>query len=134
ADRAAAAAREDGSPAQEADPVMSTAPKPEPPKVMLAHLRHDLRTPVNAIIGYSEMLLEDDDASTPGDFHALLERLPALGKQLLGLINDLLEASKIENLGNRLNLETLLADLRCQLHECAAEVFHIHDTLIDKQR
>jgi DNA-binding response OmpR family regulator len=111
---------------------MSAAPKPESPKVMLAHLRHDLRTPVNAIIGYSEMLLEDDDASTPSDFHALLERLPALGKQLLGLINDLLEASKIENLGNRLNLETLLADLRRQLHAPAAEVFHNADTLIGK--
>src|SRR5262245_5099763 len=115
---------------------MSEAPKsgakPESPKIVLAHLRHDLRTPVNAIIGYGEMLVEDDDSSTGGDFHALLERLPKLGKELLGLINDLLEASKIEGLGSRLNLETLLADLRRQLHAPASAVFDNADALIGK--
>ncbi len=61
----------------------------------LANMSHELRTPLNAIIGYSEMLLEDagdaDDGMAPD-----LRRILAAGKNLLGLINDVLDLSKIE--------------------------------------
>ena len=62
----------------------------------LANMSHELRTPLNAIIGYSEILVEDatdrgDDASI-GD----LQKIQAAGKHLLGLINDILDLSKIE--------------------------------------
>jgi PAS domain S-box-containing protein len=62
----------------------------------LANMSHELRTPLNAIIGYSEILIEDaqdrgDDATV-----ADLSKIEGAGKHLLGLINDILDLSKIE--------------------------------------
>ncbi|MCB4768744.1 response regulator [Ancylobacter sp. Lp-2] len=62
----------------------------------LANMSHELRTPLNAIIGYSEILSED--AADAGDtaMVADLDKIQAAGKHLLGLINDILDLSKIE--------------------------------------
>jgi DNA-binding NtrC family response regulator/polyferredoxin len=57
---------------------------------LLAHVRHEIRTPINAIIGYSEMLLED--AAVP-EAAPDLERIHAAGKQLLALVDRLLSSS-----------------------------------------
>jgi signal transduction histidine kinase/CheY-like chemotaxis protein len=62
----------------------------------LANMSHELRTPMNAIIGYSEMLT--DEAKDLG-FPQLIPDLGKIrmaGKQLLTLINDILDLSKIE--------------------------------------
>ena len=62
----------------------------------LANMSHELRTPLNAIIGYSEILVEDatdsGDEATVGD----LQKIQGAGQHLLGLINGILDLSKIE--------------------------------------
>jgi len=62
----------------------------------LANMSHELRTPLNAIIGYSQLLQED--AVDAGDETSLpdLKKIENAGKHLLGLINDILDLSKIE--------------------------------------
>jgi signal transduction histidine kinase len=62
----------------------------------LANMSHELRTPLNAIIGYSEMLAED--AADRGDQTGTqdLQKIQSAGKHLLGLINSILNLSKIE--------------------------------------
>ncbi|MBE7472776.1 MAG: hypothetical protein DPW09_12050 [Anaerolineae bacterium] len=62
----------------------------------LANMSHELRTPLNAIIGYSEMLQEEATDLAQPDLIPDLEKIQAAGKQLLGLINDILDLSKIE--------------------------------------
>src|SRR5262249_13175170 len=62
----------------------------------LANMSHELRTPLNAIIGYSEMLQEDAQEAGDTTFVQDLQRINGSGKYLLGLINDVLDLSKIE--------------------------------------
>jgi signal transduction histidine kinase/DNA-binding response OmpR family regulator len=62
----------------------------------LANMSHELRTPLNAIIGYSEILAED--ASDRNDKSSIddLQKIQGAGRHLLGLINSILDLSKIE--------------------------------------
>jgi signal transduction histidine kinase len=62
----------------------------------LANMSHELRTPLNAILGYTELILDNIYGETPDKMREVLERLHANGKHLLGLINDVLDLSKIE--------------------------------------
>ncbi|HYH41186.1 MAG TPA: response regulator [Burkholderiales bacterium] len=62
----------------------------------LANMSHELRTPMNAIIGVSEMLLEDAHDLDRDDEVEPLERILRAAKHLLALINDILDLSKIE--------------------------------------
>ena len=62
----------------------------------LANMSHELRTPLNAVIGYSEMLQEEAEDLGETAFLPDLRRINAAGKHLLGLINDILDLSKIE--------------------------------------
>ncbi len=62
----------------------------------LANMSHELRTPMNAIIGYSEMLTEEAEDLGQSDFIPDLKRINSAGRHLLGLINDILDLSKIE--------------------------------------
>ncbi len=64
----------------------------------IANMSHELRTPLSAIIGYSEMLIED--LSEGGDPEALvgdMRKIETNARHLLGLINDVLDLSKIES-------------------------------------
>ncbi|MEO8623898.1 MAG: HAMP domain-containing sensor histidine kinase [bacterium] len=62
----------------------------------LANMSHELRTPLNAIIGYSEMLIEETREQGQTEHVPDLERIRSSGRHLLGLINDVLDVSKIE--------------------------------------
>jgi signal transduction histidine kinase/CheY-like chemotaxis protein/sugar lactone lactonase YvrE len=62
----------------------------------LANMSHELRTPMNAIIGYSEMLQEEAEDLDQKGFIPDLQKIHGAGKHLLGLINDILDLSKVE--------------------------------------
>jgi signal transduction histidine kinase len=62
----------------------------------LANMSHELRTPLNAILGYTEMMVDGLYGDVPEKAQGVLERVQANGKHLLGLINDVLDLSKIE--------------------------------------
>lgn len=72
----------------------------------LANMSHELRTPLNAIIGYSEMLREEAEDLGEKSFVDDLNKVHSAGKHLLGLINDVLDISKIESGKMDLYLET----------------------------
>ena len=62
----------------------------------LASMSHELRTPLNAIIGYSEMLAEDAEEAGDEQRVSDLSRIQSAGRQLLSLINQVLDLSKVE--------------------------------------
>ncbi|NDJ85863.1 MAG: HAMP domain-containing histidine kinase [Chloroflexi bacterium] len=79
----------------------------------LANMSHELRTPLNAVIGFSETMLNFpqmyDRVELPTEYRRDLERIYASGKHLLGIINDILDLSKIDV--GRLEIEIQPVDL-----------------------
>ena len=73
----------------------------------LSNMSHDIRTPMNAIIGYTTLAKRDD--VTFADLKSFLEKIDVSGKHLLDLINDILEMSRIES--GRMELEPVEVDL-----------------------
>jgi PAS domain S-box-containing protein len=97
----------------------------------LANMSHELRTPLNAIIGYSEMLLEEmqedqGPAQKVERYLSDLKRIQGAGKHLLGLINDVLDLSKIESGKMEAFLET------CEVEPVLKEVVSIVRPLVEK--
>lgn len=92
----------------------------------LANMSHELRTPLNAIIGYSEMLQEEAEDLEQEDFIPDLQKIHAAGKHLLGLINDILDLSKIEAGRMELYLETF------DISAMAEDVVTTLQPLVDK--
>ncbi len=62
----------------------------------LANMSHELRTPLNAILGYTELVLDNIYGQVSEAVREVLGRLQKSGRHLLGLINDILDLSKIE--------------------------------------
>lgn len=66
----------------------------------LANMSHELRTPLNAIIGFSETMLKFpamyDDVELPSNYQNDLNQIYNSGRQLLSLINDILDLSKVD--------------------------------------
>ncbi len=68
----------------------------------LSSVSHDIRTPMNAIIGF--LTLMQDDVNDPDVVRTYVQRIDAASKHLLGLINDVLDMNKIESGSTTLNL------------------------------
>ena len=62
----------------------------------LANMSHELRTPLNAILGYTELIADGIYGQPSEQMLSVLKRLETNGRHLLGLINDVLDLSKIE--------------------------------------
>ncbi len=62
----------------------------------LANMSHELRTPMNAVLGYTDLILDNIFGDVPEAIRDTLERVKSNGQHLLGLINDVLDLSKIE--------------------------------------
>ena len=88
--------------------------------LFLANMSHELRTPLNAIVGYSEMLQEEAVEQGLDSFGTDLEKINLSGRQLLALINDILDLSKIEAGKMDLYLETF--DINGLIDEVAATI------------
>jgi signal transduction histidine kinase/CheY-like chemotaxis protein len=83
----------------------------------LANMSHELRTPMNAIIGYSEMLSDEAEDLGLEQFIPDLNRIRTAGKQLLDLINDILDLSKIE--AGKIELHCEVFDVRQMISDVA---------------
>lgn len=75
--------------------------------MFLANVSHELRTPLNAVIGYSELLTDEAEDLHLKSFVSDLRNIRSSAKQLLDLINNILDLSKIEIGKTELYLETI---------------------------
>ena len=78
----------------------------------LFNMSHDIRTPMNAIIGYTNLARTEND---PRKINEYLDKIDSSSRHLLALINDILEMSRIEN--GRIELEYVPLDLRAVFEE-----------------
>jgi sigma-B regulation protein RsbU (phosphoserine phosphatase) len=101
-----------------------------PPLSLLAHLRHELRTPINAIIGYSEMLLEEVATEDRLALSAELQLIQESGVQLLTLVNSLLNSPQLEDDQFQVNLSVLSQTLALQLEIPAQTVINCSEQLL----
>src|SRR5574341_228916 len=69
------------------------------PKKPSSKIKHDLRTPINQILGYSELLQEEAEEQGQSDFVPDLQRIQAAAKTLLKLLDELFAAFALEPLG-----------------------------------
>lgn len=81
----------------------------------LATMGHELRTPLNAILGYSEMLEADAKALNAPVLAAGLGKVQMAGKHLLGLINDILDMSRIES--GRMSMHSEPVSIQSMAHD-----------------
>jgi signal transduction histidine kinase len=87
--------------------------------IFLAKMSHEFRTPLNAVLGYSEILLEDAEAANAGEERvADLRRINGAGKHLLSLVTEVLDISKIES--DRIDLNVQSFDLSALLSDIAS--------------
>jgi signal transduction histidine kinase/CheY-like chemotaxis protein len=85
--------------------------------VFMANMSHELRTPLNAILGFSELLIDSANGKFPDATRIrFLQQIHSSGKHLLGLINDILDLSKVEAGQMEIHLQSVsVADVVSQV-------------------
>ncbi len=87
----------------------------------IANMSHELRTPLSAIIGYSEMMQDEiGDGADPTELAPDLKKVESNARHLLGLINDVLDLSKIES--GKMDLFAETFDVATIVRDVAATV------------
>ena len=86
------------------------APASPPPKPQLAIIRHELRTPINHIIGYSELLAEEAGPQMPASFRLDLQKIQQGGQRLLALMAEFFDEEKY--VARQLTLHEVFHELR----------------------
>lgn len=81
----------------------------------LSTMSHELRTPLNAVIGYSELILDELDHYDPVALHRDVDRIHHAGRHLLGLIDEVVDVSRLESGMTKLSRTTV--DLRSFLKQ-----------------
>ena len=112
AERAQRAAEDAMTVAEEANVAKST---------FVANMSHELRTPLSAIIGYSEMLIEEaEEGADPASLVPDIRKIERNARHLLGLINDVLDLSKVESGKTEIYVEEF--DVRAMVQDVASTV------------
>ncbi len=83
-------------------------------KELIANISHDLRTPLTLITGYSEAMRDFPDEITPENLQIIIDE----SKRLSSLVNDLLDASKLQSGATKLNCEQF--DITSAINETTA--------------
>ncbi len=121
---------EAGSASPSPDPSTLTVDQRRARAALLAHMRHDLRTPVNAILGYSEMLIEDATDASWDPLRDDLRRIHSAGETLLALINEILDPAKVGD-GN-VDLEAFGARARHDLRTPVNAIIGYSELLLEE--
>ena len=101
----------------------------EPAVTPIAHLRHELRSPLNTIIGYAELLLEESDERGLGDSLADLQRIRSEGVLLLEVVQHSLEPFDSDKAAN--NSELFGAEARHQLRIRLTNIMGYSEILLE---
>lgn len=99
-------------------------------RALFAELRHELRTPINAILGYSEILLEDAVEQGQSNLFADLENLHTAGTELLALVNTLLDPAEIERISREPEATSFGTLLHNALHTPTVNVMSCTERLL----
>jgi adenylate cyclase len=122
--------------AQETTPAVQHVSNPEAggeqsPQALWTQLRRELRTPLDTIIGSSELLLKDADGLGLSDLISNLNLIHSAGQQLLEIINDLLDTNKFASGDVVFNLASLIANLHYKVRIPINDVIGLSETLIE---
>jgi signal transduction histidine kinase/CheY-like chemotaxis protein len=86
----------------------------------LARMSHELRTPLNSVIGFANVLLKNKHGALRDQDLSFVERIRANGTHLLGIINDILDLSKVES--GRMDLHIESVDVPSLVHETLSQI------------
>ena len=99
---------------------------------LLSAMRHQLRTPINHIVGYSEMLQEEVDGQDQDALVSDLKRIQAEGRQLLEVINDHLDPAQVE--AGNISISRLRHELRTPLNSILGYSEMLEEQAVDQGR